>query len=212
MTDTEREIKVCGMTHLLNINELRGLPIDYMGFILYEGSPRYCYPFEMEPAILRDRGIEPVAVTVNMEYEELMPFADEHEFRIFQLHGEETPHMCRWLKEAGLTVWKAMPIGSVEDLKALEPYYGGVDRFVFDTKCSGRGGSGMKFDWSILDSYDGSVPFMLSGGIGPGDREAVDVIGHPMLAGYDLNSRFERYPGYKERGLVEEFVKSVERS
>ena len=45
-------------------------------------------------------------------------------------------------------------------------HYDDVDIFLFDTKTKLYGGSGKKFDWSVLDSDNGDIPFLLSGGIG----------------------------------------------
>ncbi len=69
--------------------------------------------------------------------------------------------------------------------------------FLFDTKCEQYGGSGNQFDWSILDMYNGDVPFLLSGGINSYSANALKEFKHPLLAGYDLNSRFEAKPGRK---------------
>lgn len=77
---------------------------------------------------------------------------------------------------------------------------------LFDTKCKTVGGSGEHFDWSVLDSYDGDIPFLLSGGIGPDDAERVKQFCHPQFAGIDLNSRFETSPGVKDVAILKEFL------
>ena len=47
---------------------------------------------------------------------------------------------------------------------------------------------------------------MLSGGIGPDDYEVIKGIRHRRFAGIDLNSRFEKAPGLKDRELLERFM------
>ena len=84
-----------------------------------------------------------------------------------------------------------------------------ADIFLFDTKCKCVGGSGEQFDWDILQHYKGDTPFLLSGGIGPGDEEKVRRWCHPRWVGIDLNSRFESAPAYKDAQALAKFVKGL---
>ena len=92
---------------------------------------------------------------------------------------------------------------------AVSRYEGVADYFLFETKTAGYGGSGRQFDWSVLQSYDGTVPFLLSGGIGPGDVNRVCDFSHPMFVGIDLNSRFETATGMKDAALLSQFLSHV---
>ena len=96
-----------------------------------------------------------------------------------------------------------------EDLEATKPYEGLVDYFLFDTKGKSVGGNGEKFDWTVLDAYQGDTPFLLSGGIGPDDAERVKAFHHPKCIGIDLNSRFETAPAIKDINKLKEFIKTV---
>jgi len=71
------------------------------------------------------------------------------------------------------------------------------------------GGSGNQFDWSILDMYNGHVPFLLSGGINSYSANALKEFKHPRLAGYDLNSRFELKPGEKDPERIRTFLNEL---
>lgn len=62
---------------------------------------------------------------------------------------------------------QAFPIASADDLASTTEYEGRADYFLFDTKCNSYGGSGKQFDWSVLASYKGNTPFLLSGGTTP---------------------------------------------
>lgn len=79
----------------------------------------------------------------------------------------------------------------------------------FDTKTPLVGGSGKQFDWSILEAYDGDVPFLLSGGIGPDDVARVKAFHHPKMLGIDLNSRFETAPAVKDVEQLRSFVNEL---
>ncbi len=145
-------------------------------------------------------------VSVNMTEEEVKSIAKQYGFRTVQLHGNESTEMCKNLRKAGMSVIKAMGMSSEKDLQALHKYAGAVDFFLLDTKTPSKGGSGQKFDWSILDAYNLEEPFILSGGIGPDDAESILSISHPKFIGIDLNSRFETAPGIKNAPLLKEFL------
>ena len=68
------------------------------------------------------------------------------------------------------------------------------------------GGTGCQFDWSILADYRGDTSFLLSGGIGPNDAQRLREFHHPLLAGIDLNSRFEQSPALKDITKLKTFL------
>ena len=130
-----------------------------------------------------------------------------------QLHGDESPVMIDNLRRTlvpdivpQIKIIKAISVSSAEDLKRCEPYEGHVDLFLFDTKCKGYGGSGQKYDWSVLEAYTGQTPFLLSGGIGPDDADRLRDFHHPQCVGIDLNSKFETAPGMKDINLLQNFL------
>lgn len=203
------KIKVCGMRDGVNVAEVASLGIDYMGFIFYPPSPRDCSGMkEWIPGGLPE-GVKGVMVSVNMPEDELFAIVKRYGFDTVQLHGDESPDVCRGLKERGLTVFKALGLHDSKSLKETSRYEGSIDMFVFDTASSKRGGTGKKFDWSLLAEYDGETPFLLSGGIGLEDVAEINRIEHPKFAGVDLNSRFEIAPGVKDAVLVKTFIKEI---
>ena len=189
----KRLVKVCGMTQGDNIREVEALGIDLMGFIFYEKSPR-CV--RQKPDYLPVHA-QRVGVFVNASYEEMVEKAATFGLTHIQLHGNESPALCRKLKEAGFKVIKAFLI---------------ADYFLFDTKTPAYGGSGRMFDWEILSCYKGTTPFLLSGGIGPESVETLKRFSHPALIGYDLNSKFEVAPGIKEIGKIKIFKFTIDNS
>ncbi|MCM1139971.1 MAG: phosphoribosylanthranilate isomerase [Muribaculum sp.] len=204
------EIKICGMVLHRNIIDVSETCPNYMGFIFYKESPRYVGKFN--PRILNDLQscTEPVAVFVNSSIEEVVNICSKNGFRIVQLHGNESPEYCRDLKGyssdlEGFQIWKAISIGLEMDWDSLKQYSGVVDRFLFDTKCMEHGGSGKKFDWTLLDGYTLDILFMLSGGIRPEDAKKIAKLKHPMMAGVDLNSGFESSPGFKWVPYIRDF-------
>lgn len=202
-------IKVCGMREPDNVARVAALTPMLMGFIFHPASPRHAAGIDPDVIASLPPFVHPVAVTVNASADELDRLASTYGFNIFQLHGEESPQMCSDLRRKGYTVLKAMQLHDKASLSALDPYHGCVDAFVLDTRCDTRGGSGRKFDWSILDNYNPLTPYLLSGGIGPDDTDAVIAAMRPGMAGIDINSRFESSPAVKDINSLTRFIISL---
>ena len=196
-------IKVCGMRDAGNIRQLEQLGIDWMGLIFWPRSKRYVSEV---PSYL-PRQIKRVGVFVDASLEEIRQHVKDYRLDLIQLHGNEQPSLAKALKP--LPVIKAFNIATAEDLKQTEAYEGIADYFLFDTKGKVVGGNGEKFDWSVLNAYQGSTPFLLSGGIGPDDAEAVRYFHHPHCIGIDLNSRFEQAPALKDITRLSKFIKQL---
>ena len=196
-------VKVCGMRDAENIREVEALGIDLMGFIFWPKSSRYVSEC---PAYLPVK-CKRVGVFVDEDIEKVRSIADEYALDYIQLHGHETPAYVAQLHNHSII--KAFNIAAKEDLEATKVYEGIVDYFLFDTKGKGVGGNGEKFDWSVLDAYNGNTPFLLSGGIGPDDAERIKVFRHPKCIGIDLNSRFETAPGYKDINKLKKFLEQL---
>jgi phosphoribosylanthranilate isomerase len=126
-----------------------------------------------------------------------------------QLHGDESPDYCRKLSKEGIPVVKALDVQT--DLALLEEYREEVDYFLFDTNGPGYGGTGQKFDWDLLRKIPSGLPFLLGGGIGPGDAGAVLDMDHVGLLGVDLNSRFEVSPGVKDVDMLKVFMLKIKK-
>lgn len=200
-------IKVCGMRDAQNIREVESLGPDMMGFMCWNGSKRYV---SGRPGYLPD--VCRVGVFVNPTADEVLLKVRELGLNRIQLHGTETPELCRAIHKAtGLPIMKAIQVAQASDFDVCNAFEraDGVDMFLFDTKSSGWGGSGRSFDWSLLDSYDGDNPFILAGGIGPGDEERLVEIEHPKFRGIDMNSQFEAEPGLKEISKLSVFINNI---
>lgn len=223
-------IKVCGMRRPDNIRAVAQLPVDMMGFIFCPSSKRYVgmapslsgtLPDTADAAIsglpsAAGHRIAKVGVFVDATVQDIITRVVGFRLDAVQLHGSESPTFIRNLKATvipdispGLKVFKAVSMSSAADIGRCAQYDGLVDMFVFDTKCDGYGGSGRQFDWTLLDLYKGSTPFLLSGGIGIADVGRIRDFRHPMFAGIDINSRFETEPGVKDVELVSRFIRQL---
>lgn len=185
-----------------NIAAAAKLKIDMMGFIFYPKSPRFVDNYIPETP----RNIQRTGVFVNAYGSTIYETAKKYNLTHIQLHGYESPEFCRKIRQPGFKVIKAISVLSPEDIDMASEYEGTVDYLLFDTKCHVYGGSGEKFNWSLLSMYNGRTPFLLSGGIGINDAEEICAFKHPRFAGIDLNSGFEISPGYKDIQKLSRFT------
>ena len=202
------KVKVCGMRDPQSIREIGALRPDYMGFVFYPPSPRFAGRLDPDALAALPASIRRTGVFVDASREEVEAAVVRYGLAAVQLHGRETPELCARLRER-CEVIKAFGIAGAEDLRAVRKYEEVCDLLLFDTRTPAHGGSGRRFDWETLRAYDGRLPFLLSGGIGPEDAGRVRNFSHPRYAGVDLNSRFETSPGCKDAEAVKNFIKSI---
>lgn len=202
-------IKICGMRDVSNINKILTLEPDYIGFIFYPKSPRYVQSYEAFGGIQFQPHVNKTGVFVNASEEDIMQKVKLYNLQAVQLHGDESVSFCKLLKSRGLVVLKAFQINEIEDFIRTVDYNHYVDYFLFDTKTADYGGSGFKFDWHLLDTYQGDTPFFLSGGIGPDDAPAIKQINHSLFRGVDLNSKFEDHPAMKNYIQLQHFINQL---
>lgn len=200
-------IKVCGMRDEHNIRAVEHLDIDWMGFIFYPLSSRYVG----EQLSYLPEKVTRVGVFVNEQPEIVRKRSEQSRLQILQLHGKESPAYCRELKKQGYRVIKAFGIETDQPFPTenVQRYEGSCDYFLFDTKTPIHGGSGQKFNWELLNDYRGTIPFLISGGLSPGDAEVIKAFSHPQLMGVDLNSGFETSPAVKDTTLLQTFIEQL---
>ena len=219
-------VKVCGLRDSENIRQVAALGVDWIGMIFWEKSPRNVTMIPSHAGIIPDRAsLSPLAtnnsplkvgVFVDEMAQNIITRVVNFQLDLIQLHGHETPTLIRNLRRTladirPVKVIKAISVSSRDDIAAYKDYADCVDYFLFDTKCPSVGGSGQQFDWSVLDAYDGDLPFLLSGGIGPDDAERVRNFQHPKCIGIDLNSKFETEPAMKDVAAIGKFLNELHR-
>ena len=207
-----------------NIRDISALGVDMIGLIFYPPSPRYVQQFSSGAGIIPDyapdMGKTPLRVGVFVDDmpQNIVTRVYNYKLDYIQLHGNEPRETLENLRatidpdiKPKIKIIKAISVSSAEDIKKYKEYVGAADLFLFDTKCKTVGGSGEQFDWQVLQAYDGDVPFLLSGGIGPDDAERIKNFHHPKCIGIDLNSKFEIEPALKNVVKLKQFLVKVKR-
>jgi phosphoribosylanthranilate isomerase len=201
------KLKVCGMKY--NTFEVAALQPNYLGFIFHEDSPRN---FE-ETIPQLPKSIKKVGVFVDKTVEFIVGQIEKHQLDAVQLHGHESPEICKLLKSANVEVIKVFSIKNEFDFSVLAPYENVCDYFLFDTKGKLPGGNGYTFDWSVLNNYPSTKPFFLSGGIGLDELKKIKKFKDNLASKYryvlDVNSKFEIEPGLKDIKKLKEFKNQI---
>lgn len=191
-----------------NLEAVCELSPDYVGFIFYPRSKRFVdVRTDQDLFRIPGPGIKKVGVFVDEDIHRIMHIYETCELSLVQLHGNETVDECRELKEAGIPLLKAFdPSASQALLNDFEPF---IDYYLFDTPGPGKGGSGRKFDWTLLDGLNLPHPFFLGGGIAPSDAGVVEEVKNEAFLAVDVNSRFELSPGRKDIQALSTFIKQI---
>lgn len=201
------KLKVCGLKDVNNIQMLHYIQPDMMGFIFVRQSPRFVELDDEMIKTIRKTSCETVGVFVNEPNEVIKDLVEILKLDYVQLHGDETPSQINEIAQF-CKVIKAFSVSETFDFDLDD--YDAAQLFLFDTKGNRRGGNGLKFNWNLLRNYNGSRPFLLSGGIRITDAAAIKKINHPKFLGVDINSGFESYPGIKSIDLVAQLKLEVD--
>jgi phosphoribosylanthranilate isomerase len=204
-----QKIKVCGMKDPYNLEMVCRLRPDYIGYIFFRDSPRFVGE-KPDRALftIPAKSVTRVGVFVNEGLDVVLGIAHSGILDMVQLHGEESPEYCQALVNEGIGVIKSADAAR-HDSRLIRSYLGVTSLLLFDTPDSSRGGTGRKFEWGQLDEYGLPVPYLLSGGIGPGDAGTIIELDRGWLHGVDVNSRFEVSPGIKDTGSLEQFINEI---
>ena len=196
------KVKICGVKTEEIIQTALDYGADYIGFNFYPKSKRYLTLNEAER--LR-KFVKPsaqlVAVVVDGTDDFLAEIVKRVKPDMIQAHGAETPARIEQIKNRfGLPVIKALGVESVKDIESSH-LYGAADSILFDNK---KGGSGVSFDWNLLEGVSLPKNWILAGGVNEANLDEVMALSHLMCI--DVSSGVEDRAGKKTQGLVRAFL------
>ena len=199
-------VKVCGITNMDDASFVANSGVSAIGFIFYEKSSRYLLKNNNVNFIKSIKNKVGVFVDENINY--LLELCEKYNFNVVQLHGNESEDYCKKLKNNRIEVIKSFLINSNDDLKNINLYTNYVDYFLFDYKSKNYGGSGINFNWKLLNNIEIKRPYFLSGGISLKNINNISFIENQNnLYAIDLNSKFEKYPGFKDIKMIDKLFK-----
>lgn len=207
-------IKVCGITRLEDALCAVEEGVDALGFIFHPPSPRYIDPGAAGRIIGNlPPFISTVGVFVDRKRTEAEEIIRSCGLDYAQLHGGESPKYCEQLLRHASPrhIIKAFRIGPGAAAGDFEPYAPFVRAFLLDTYEPERaGGTGRSFDWTVIERFGLTRPFILAGGLNPDNIGDAIRAARPSII--DVNSGVEERPGIKDPRLIRELVRAVRRA
>jgi phosphoribosylanthranilate isomerase len=195
-------VKICGVTSIADAGVAVDAGADMIGLIFYPPSPRYVTP-EQAGAIVASLPVDlpAVGVFVNESFETLTQVVRQSGVSRVQLHGDESPDLCRRLPWHCI---KALRFTDQVQPEMMADYP--VDAFLIEGFHGALyGGGGVKADWQRVASLHGYGRIILAGGLTPDNvQEAIGVV-RPYAV--DVCSGVEAMPGKKDAAKVRNFVK-----
>lgn len=200
-------IKICGITEKEALQAAVQNGAQFAGFVFYPKSPRNVLP-ESAAQMIDGAAIKTVGLFVDPDDHALTRVLQTVRIDMIQLHGNETPSRVAAIKSHfKKPVMKALRIATKDDA-ATASNYPMADWLLFDAKVDGvQGGSGRTFDWTILQNFKSSKPWMLAGGLHA--QNVGDALRLLKPDAVDVSSGVESAPGVKDTGKIAEFVNSV---
>lgn len=206
--ENKMKLKICGMKY--NTTEVAKLQPDYLGFIFYKNSARNFNNTSIPEVSNR---IKKVGVFVDEKVEIIVNKIEKHNLDALQLHGHETPEICRLLKSTNKEIIKVFSIKDEFDFSVLNDYEDVCDYFLFDTNGKLPGGNGYTFNWNVLKNYPSTKPYFLTGGIGLNEIDKIKAFKESLASKYcyaiDVNSKFEIEPGLKHIEELEALINKI---
>jgi phosphoribosylanthranilate isomerase len=202
-------VKICGVTRLADAELAAEFGAWAVGMVFYPQSRRRCTLAEAEAigAVLRRR-VELAGVFVNASLEEVARVSERVGLTLVQLHGEEGPAFCAEVaRRTGARTIKAVSVKGTFTVRDLERFH--TDFHLVDGYAPGlRGGTGERFDWSLLAARRSKLPLIVGGGLDAEHVAAAIATIAPFAV--DVASGVEAEPGVKDPQRLREFFEATE--
>ena len=202
------EIKVCGINDKKSMNTALKYKANYIGLVFYPNSPRNISINQSKELLKsRNKTTKIVALTVDPNDDFLFEIKNEIKPDYIQLHGNENPNRCRYIKKnLNIPIIKGINVKNKLNLVQLTTDFEDIcDILLLDAPSEDLpGGNGKKFDWDILKDFKSKKKWMLAGGLNIGNiQEAIDITKAPAV---DISSGVEIMKGVKDPKLIENFI------
>ena len=202
-------IKVCGITGKEDARAAVAAGADGLGFIFVKQSPRAVDP-DMVRAITAELPpfVNSIGVFCDEELEVVEEIINYCQLTTVQLHGAESPEYC---KKISCPVIKSFALRTESQSEELAAYSGVVSGFLLDTyRADMAGGTGMVFDWNLVEQIQPPGPIILAGGLNP--ENVGEAIRQVKPFAVDVNSGVEYQPGRKDTDKLKSFADEVRKA
>ncbi len=198
------KVKICGLRRMQDIEYANQLQPDYVGFV-FSQSKRMVSKESAKMLIDNlDGRIKRVGVFVNEKIEMVNEMTTSLGLDVVQLQGDEDDDYVENLKGIlDVEVWKALRIKGITDLQREVK----ADKILIEGFVNGLyGGTGVRFDWSLIENFEFSRPVILAGGLNISNVEEGIKKVRPYAV--DVSSGVET-DGHKDFEKMKEFIEKV---
>ncbi|WP_204992829.1 MULTISPECIES: phosphoribosylanthranilate isomerase [unclassified Sphingopyxis] len=203
-------VKICGLSTPETVDAAIRLGATHIGLVHYEPSPRHVALDLAAELRQRAQGKVKVALLLVNASQQLTGDAlSKVRPDIVQFHGNETPEwLARVKRLVPAEVWKAVGLRDAGTLERVRQYEGAADRILYDAPAASLpGGTGTRFDWSLLKNHRHAIDWGVAGGLTPANvGQAIAETGAPLV---DVSSGVESAPGVKDVDKIAAFLKAV---
>jgi phosphoribosylanthranilate isomerase len=200
--DRRTTVKVCGLTRVEDARAAVAAGADWLGFVLWEGSPRQVDPGLAAEIVVSLPSAHAVAVMVSPRPDEAHALATRIGARRVQLHRVDA---AAWPGDFPLPVAFAVPVDG--EGRPLAPLPANGLLFLDRAHEHKVGGTGETFPWDPIAALAARRALMLAGGLD--HANVADALERVRPWGVDAASRLETVPGVKDRERVRRFVAAV---
>jgi phosphoribosylanthranilate isomerase len=209
--------KICGLKTAETVDAAVTHGAEFIGFNFFSKSPRYVEP-EAAGALARavPARVVKTGLLVDDDDDRIAAILAAAPLDLLQLHGNETPERVAAIRaKFGLPVMKVIKVRSAADVARAADFATVADRLLFDAQPPAEmknalpGGNAVSFDWTLLQGFRSPLPWMLSGGLVPGNvAAAIAASGAPAV---DVASGVEDRPGEKSVSKIKDFLEAAHR-
>jgi phosphoribosylanthranilate isomerase len=203
------QIKVCGLTNVMNALECIALGVDAIGCVFYPKSPRHVTEDQAKDicSAVSSRALT-VGIFVNKSFSFIMKKVHRCLLDAVQLHGQESPELVARLRKEKLKVIKTLFLRSRPGFKNTKDF----EPSAFLVECGGGalpGGNAVSWNWNKARPLAENYPVILAGGLSP--KNISTAINQSSPDAVDVSSGVEFFPGLKNSAKVKAFIQAVSR-
>lgn len=200
--------KICGITRAQDARAAAVSGADAVGLVFYAKSKRAVGIAQAQEIVAAlPPFVSVAALFVNETAGAIRETLRQVPVDLIQFHGDESEEFCRQFDRPYL---KAVRVQNAQDVQTASEKFPGARAILFDAYHPGEyGGTGLRFDWTLLQNYR-DKPWILAGGLTPENvAEAVKTSG---AAAVDVSGGVEVCGGVKDHRKMAAFVAAVRTS
>ena len=199
-------IKICGIRTPEHARAAADAGADAVGLVFYGPSPR---AVDADAAARIVAALPPFVATVglfvNAPMDVIHPILAKVPLDLLQFHGDESPEYCA---RSPRPYVRGVRMAPETDLLEFERSFSNARALLLDAHVTGTfGGTGQRFDWSMLEARPPVRPYILSGGL------TVDNVGVAVRRlrpwAVDVSSGVESERGIKDVAKIRDFIQAV---